>query len=174
MNTKVTIYIPNHNYNKYFKEAIESVVHQTYDNWELFLIIDVAIYFYLLFHFGMEMEADAATDCWSGNLDELAIWRRELSAQEINALHNNGVGIRLRPPTQGDVLSATNTLEDKDGLPAADQISYQWKHDGESDVELVMSPVGHLLKMPHYFLPQTISKFFLAPAMTFQVGKIQL
>tara|TARA_Y100000590_G_scaffold465666_1_gene638598 strand:+ start:158 stop:1549 length:1392 start_codon:yes stop_codon:yes gene_type:complete len=40
MNTKVTVYIPNHNYNKYFKQAIDSVVNQTYDNWELILIID--------------------------------------------------------------------------------------------------------------------------------------
>ena len=54
-----------------------------------------------LFHFGMEMEANVATDGWSGNLDELAIWNRELSAQEIDDLYNNGNGISLAPPTQG-------------------------------------------------------------------------
>jgi len=40
MNSKVTVYIPNHKYGKYFREAIESVINQTYKNWELFLIID--------------------------------------------------------------------------------------------------------------------------------------
>ena len=40
MNSKVTVYIPNHNYEFYFKEAIESVINQTYKNWELILIID--------------------------------------------------------------------------------------------------------------------------------------
>ena len=54
-----------------------------------------------LFHFGMEMETNVATDGWSGNLDELAIWNRELSAQEIDDLYNNGNGISLAPPTQG-------------------------------------------------------------------------
>lgn len=39
-NLKVTVYIPNHNYESYFKEAITSVIDQTYKNWELFLIID--------------------------------------------------------------------------------------------------------------------------------------
>ena len=37
---KITVYIPNHNYETYFKEAITSVINQTYQNWELFLIID--------------------------------------------------------------------------------------------------------------------------------------
>ncbi len=37
---KITVYIPNHNYDSYFKEAITSVINQTYKNWELFLIID--------------------------------------------------------------------------------------------------------------------------------------
>ena len=40
MNYKVTVYIPNHNYESYFKEAIESVISQTYKDWELILIID--------------------------------------------------------------------------------------------------------------------------------------
>ena len=39
-NTKVTVYIPNNNYNRYFIEAIQSVIDQTYKNWELILIID--------------------------------------------------------------------------------------------------------------------------------------
>ena len=39
-NLKITVYIPNHNYDIYFKEAITSVINQTYKNWELFLIID--------------------------------------------------------------------------------------------------------------------------------------
>jgi CMP-N-acetylneuraminic acid synthetase len=37
---KVTVYIPNHNYQSYFEKAIESVLGQTYQNWELILIID--------------------------------------------------------------------------------------------------------------------------------------
>jgi len=38
LNSKVTIYIPSHNYGEYLEEAIESVLSQTYKNWELFLI----------------------------------------------------------------------------------------------------------------------------------------
>ena len=37
---KVTVYIPNRNYESYFAEAIESVLNQTYTKWELILIID--------------------------------------------------------------------------------------------------------------------------------------
>jgi len=48
-----------------------------------------------LFHFGMEMEGNQATDGWSGKLDELAIWNRELSAQEISDLYNDGDGVSL-------------------------------------------------------------------------------
>ena len=40
MNSKVTIYIPNHNYENYFSKAIESVLDQSYENWELILILD--------------------------------------------------------------------------------------------------------------------------------------
>jgi len=35
---KITIYIPSHNYGKYLQEAVESVLRQSVDNWELFLI----------------------------------------------------------------------------------------------------------------------------------------
>ena len=35
---KITVYIPSHNYGKYLQEAIESVLRQTIDGWELFLI----------------------------------------------------------------------------------------------------------------------------------------
>ena len=35
---KITVYIPSHNYGKYLPEAIESVLRQTVNNWELFLI----------------------------------------------------------------------------------------------------------------------------------------
>ncbi len=48
-----------------------------------------------LFQFGMEMEGNQATDGWSGKLDELAIWNRELTAQEISDLYNNGDGVSL-------------------------------------------------------------------------------
>lgn len=37
---KVTVYMPNYNYGKYIKEAIDSVINQTYSNWELFIIDD--------------------------------------------------------------------------------------------------------------------------------------
>jgi glycosyltransferase involved in cell wall biosynthesis len=36
----ITVYIPSHNYGKYLREAIESVVRQSFDNWELFIIND--------------------------------------------------------------------------------------------------------------------------------------
>ncbi|MDP6794196.1 MAG: immunoglobulin domain-containing protein [Verrucomicrobiota bacterium] len=48
-----------------------------------------------LFQFGMELERNLATDGWSGKLDELAIWKRELSSQDISKLFNNGSGIQL-------------------------------------------------------------------------------
>jgi len=35
---KITVYLPSHNYGKYLEEAIESVLRQTVDSWELFLI----------------------------------------------------------------------------------------------------------------------------------------
>jgi hypothetical protein len=49
----------------------------------------------MLFHFGMEMEANQITDGFNGTLDELAIWNRELSAAEITALYNSGDGVSL-------------------------------------------------------------------------------
>ena len=39
-NSKVTIYVTSHNYSRFLKESIESVLNQTYKNWELFLIDD--------------------------------------------------------------------------------------------------------------------------------------
>ncbi|MDD4910387.1 MAG: glycosyltransferase [Candidatus Omnitrophica bacterium] len=36
--TKISVYIPSHNYGRYLQEAIESVLRQTVDNWELILI----------------------------------------------------------------------------------------------------------------------------------------
>jgi glycosyltransferase involved in cell wall biosynthesis len=38
--TKITVYITSHNYGKYLSDAIESVLRQTIDGWELFLIND--------------------------------------------------------------------------------------------------------------------------------------
>jgi glycosyltransferase involved in cell wall biosynthesis len=37
---KVSVYIPSHNYGKFLEEAIESVLRQTVDDWELILIDD--------------------------------------------------------------------------------------------------------------------------------------
>lgn len=38
--SKVTVYITSHNYSIFLKESIDSVLKQTYKNWELFLIDD--------------------------------------------------------------------------------------------------------------------------------------
>jgi glycosyltransferase involved in cell wall biosynthesis len=37
---KVTVYITSHNYSRFLKESIDSVLKQTYKNWELFLLDD--------------------------------------------------------------------------------------------------------------------------------------
>lgn len=40
MAPKVTVYVPSHNKGKYLQDAIESVLRQTYDDWELLVIND--------------------------------------------------------------------------------------------------------------------------------------
>lgn len=37
---KITVYIPSHNYGKYLEEAVESVLRQSLDDWELLIIDD--------------------------------------------------------------------------------------------------------------------------------------
>ncbi len=37
---KVSVYVVSHNYGKYLEQAIESVLRQTFDDWELFLVDD--------------------------------------------------------------------------------------------------------------------------------------
>ena len=37
---KITVYIASHNYGNFLADAIESVLRQTVDNWELLLIDD--------------------------------------------------------------------------------------------------------------------------------------
>ena len=40
INPKITVYIPSHNYGSYIEKSIDSVLKQTYKNWELILIND--------------------------------------------------------------------------------------------------------------------------------------
>ena len=60
-----------------------------------------------LFHFGMEMEPGKATDGWSGSMDELVIWNRELTATEVFLLYNGGAGKipTVPPPAKGTVIT---------------------------------------------------------------------
>ena len=37
---KITVYVVSHNYGKYLSEAIESVLRQTFVNWELLIFDD--------------------------------------------------------------------------------------------------------------------------------------
>ena len=37
---KITVYVVSHNYGKYLSEAIESVLRQTFFNWELLIFDD--------------------------------------------------------------------------------------------------------------------------------------
>ena len=36
----VTVYMPNHNYEEYISQSIESVINQSYLKWELIIILD--------------------------------------------------------------------------------------------------------------------------------------
>ncbi len=67
-----------------------------------------------LFHFGMEMEGNKATDGWNGMLDELAIWNRELSAAEISELYNGGDGMSLGADEFDPNINGDDIYDDKD------------------------------------------------------------
>ena len=38
--TKITVYMPNYNYGRYIDKAIQSVLNQTFKDWELLVIDD--------------------------------------------------------------------------------------------------------------------------------------
>ena len=40
MELAVTVYIVSHNYGKFLEKSVNSVINQTFKNWELFIIDD--------------------------------------------------------------------------------------------------------------------------------------
>jgi len=76
-----------------------------------------------LFHFGMEMEPGKATDGWSGTMDELAIWNRELTPAEVNTLYNGGAGVALAATVPTPKMGTPSVSDPTDdGATAACQL----------------------------------------------------
>jgi len=105
-----------------------------------------------LFHFGMEMEGNLATDPYNGTMDELAIWNRELTPAEVAELYNSGDGVSLimgSDPTMS-VPSVTNPTDD--GVTAtcqllladADDVTLVWAYDdaGETTISTWTAAAG--------------------------------
>jgi len=129
-----------------------------------------------LFHFGMEMEGNSATDGWSGKLDELAIWNRELSAQEISDLYNNGDGVSLldSAPTGDangdDVVDAADyiALKRNMGMPSGAVLADgDFNEDGDvdwDDLQILIGDYASGNEAPGAMTPEPATIFIMLAA----------
>ena len=61
---------------------------------------------------------------WDGDIDDLALWHRELTADEVTAIYQAGIDAQ-NPQSLGELILATsNDDNDEDGLPDEWEISF--------------------------------------------------
>lgn len=67
---------------------------------------------------------DSAGRAWDGDIDDVAIWHRELSAAEVSAIYQAGTDAQ-NPQSLGELIIATsNGDNDEDGLPDIWEFTY--------------------------------------------------